>query len=135
MDKIVSCEVITPEGLVYSGEVNMVVVPGEVGEIGILPLHAPLIATLTVGEMRVKIGDRWDYIAIYGGYMEVSEDKVIVLADMAEIASRVDIEKVKLAKEKAEKILKEAVAEEDFFEAQKELTWALTKLRIAGKAK
>ncbi|MDP3013006.1 MAG: F0F1 ATP synthase subunit epsilon [Candidatus Subteraquimicrobiales bacterium] len=135
MDKIVSCEVITPEGLVYSGEVNMVVVPGEVGEIGVLPLHAPLIATLDVGEMRVKIDEKWDYIAVYRGYMEVREDKVIVLADAAEIASRVDVEKVKLAKEKAEKALEEAAAEEDFFEAQKELTWALTRLRVAGKAK
>ncbi|MDI6892241.1 MAG: F0F1 ATP synthase subunit epsilon [Actinomycetota bacterium] len=135
MEKVVNCEVITPEGLVYSGEVNMVVVPGEVGEIGILPLHAPLVALLTVGVLRVKIGDKWEYVAVHGGYVEVKEDKVIVLADAAEIASKIDVERARAAKERAEKMMKEArEGEENFFEAQDDLKRALTRLRVAGRA-
>lgn len=135
MEKVVGCEVITPEGLVYSGEVNMVVVPGEVGEIGILPLHAPLVALLTVGVLRVKIGDKWEYVAVHGGYVEVKEDKVIVLADAAEIASKIDVERARAAKERAEKMMKEArEGEENFFEAQDDLKRALTRLRVAGRA-
>src|SRR4030067_3694326 len=70
----------------------MVIAPGAAGELGILPLHMPLITTLKVGELRLKHADnKQDYIAIDGGYLEVMEDKVTVLADAAEYASKVDV--------------------------------------------
>lgn len=137
MDRKLRCRILTPEKTVYQGDVDMVVAPGMDGEVGIMPLHTPLVTPLRIGELRVKHGDDQDYIAVAGGYLEVREDVLTVLADDAEIASQIDIESVERAKAEAERALKEAeVAGEgapDFYEAQEHLEWALTRLRIAGK--
>src|SRR3972149_10742291 len=97
------CEVVTPEKILYQGDVDMVVAPGAAGELGILPLHVPLITTLKIGELRLKHEvDRQDYIAIDGGYLEVFEDRVTVLADAAEYASKMDKVRLERIKEEVE---------------------------------
>jgi len=103
------------------------------GEIGILPLHIPLISLLKIGELRVKIGEETEYIAVHGGYLEVKEDKVSVLAEAAELASEIDVARARAAKERAEEALK-GESEEDLEEAQKALERALVRLRISDKA-
>jgi F-type H+-transporting ATPase subunit epsilon len=129
------CEVISPEQIVYSGEVDMVILRSVEGELGILPFHTPLIALLDIGEMRVKYNQKQEYIALQGGYLDVREDKVVVLADAAELASEIDVERAKLAKEKAEAEIETAKEKgEDFYQAQKKLQWALTQLQVARKA-
>lgn len=137
MDRKLRCKILTPEKTVYQGDVDMVVAPAIDGEVGIMPLHMPLVAPLKIGELRVKRGDEQDYIAVQGGYLEVREDVLTVLADDAEMASLIDVEAAERAKAEAEKELAEAekAGEEapDFDEAQQHLEWALTKLRIAGK--
>ena len=88
------CEIVTPERIVYTNEVEMVVAPTTTGEIGILPLHAPLVSTLAPGEVRVQDRRRTpatgSTFAVSGGYIQVHEDKVIVLADAADRASQID---------------------------------------------
>lgn len=134
MDRKLRCRILTPEKTVYEGDVDMVVAPALDGEVGIMPLHTPLVAPLKIGELRVKRGDDQDYIAVQGGYLEVREDILTVLADDAELASRIDVEAAERAKAEAEKRLAEAGEEEaDFYEAQDRLEWALTRLRVAGK--
>jgi len=83
-------EIVTPERVIYSDEVDAVVAPGTEGQLGILPHHAPLMTILQAGELRVmKNGDE-TCIAVFGGFLEVRPDRVIVLADAAERAEEID---------------------------------------------
>lgn len=87
----VRVEVVDPDGLVFEGDVAMVVLPAAYGEVGILPHHAPMVMQLTIGQMRVKTLDNdWMRLAIAGGFAMVQQDRVIVLADAAELASEID---------------------------------------------
>lgn len=80
----VAVSVVTPEGMVHSGLADMVVAPGTMGELGILPLHAPLLTTLKMGELRVRAEGEVLFFAIESGIMEVSEDRVTILTPFAE---------------------------------------------------
>jgi F-type H+-transporting ATPase subunit epsilon len=93
--------IVSPEGELYSGEVDMVLAPGIDGQLGILPHHAPLITQLTTGELRVRVGEEEYYFAIHGGFMHVLPDTVIVLADVAERADEIDIERAEAARQRA----------------------------------
>jgi F-type H+-transporting ATPase subunit epsilon len=128
------CQIITPEKIVYADEVDMVVATGVDGEFGILPLHTPFIALLKIGELRVKKGEEQEYIAVHGGYLEVLEDRVTVLSEAAELASQIDVERAKRAKEEAEKKLQEeGAAAEDLKKAQQSLEKALLRLKISSR--
>jgi F-type H+-transporting ATPase subunit epsilon len=104
MAKTLQCEIVTPERILYTNEVEFVVAPTTGGEVGILPLHAPLVATLEPGEVRVRTGagdHDWEWFAVSGGYLQVHEDKVIVLAADARSVSQIDAERVRQAAERA----------------------------------
>lgn len=135
-ERKLKCEVVTPEKILYSGEVRMVIAPGESGELGILPLHTPLITTLKPGELVLKYSEKGeqDYIAIDGGFLEVSEDSVIVLADGAEFVSKIDIERLKQHKSELEEKLKQLKREEDeFFIISDQLAKITNRLSLAHK--
>ena len=83
-------EIITAERVLFDGEVDAVVAPGSEGELGILPHHAPLMTMLQAGELRYRIGDEETYFALSGGFMEVTSNRVTVLADAAERADEID---------------------------------------------
>ena len=136
-DRKLYCEVITPEKILYQGDVEMVIAPGTAGELGILPLHMPLITTLKVGELRLKHGDnKQDYIAIDGGYLEVMEDKVTVLADAAEYASKVDVAELTRIKSEIEARLASIPKDsEELFEATSELERIANRLTLAERRK
>jgi F-type H+-transporting ATPase subunit epsilon len=102
----------SPEGELYSGEVDMVLAPGIDGQLGILPHHAPLITQLATGELRVRVGEEEYYFAIHGGFMHVLPDAVTILADVAERAERIDIERAEAARQRALQMLSEAPPEE-----------------------
>ena len=86
----VLCEIVTQERLVFSGQVDMVVVDGVEGRMGILPNHAPLLTTLQISELRVTAGDTEEVFALGGGVLEVRPDRVTVLADVAEHEAEID---------------------------------------------
>ena len=131
-DRTVFAEVITPERRVYAGEVDMVIAPTSAGEVGILPLHAPLMAPLDPGVLRVKFGDEEEAIAIGGGYIEVKEDRVSILADTAEEAGAIDIDRAREAKDRAEAELgRLAEGQSGFDEAKEGLARAVARLRAA----
>lgn len=103
----VNVEVITPQQVVYSGEVDMISVPGSDGMMGIMGGHAPLISTLDIGELVLHEGNDQSFIAISGGIVEVRPDKVTVLADVGESAEDIDIERAEAALARAQQSLEE----------------------------
>ncbi len=96
-------EIVTAERLVYSDEVDIVVAPGMEGELGILPHHAPLLTILQPGELRIhRTGQEDVYMAVTGGFLEVTGNRVIVLADAAERSEEIDEARAQEALRKAE---------------------------------
>ncbi len=134
-DKL-SVEIVTGERVVYQEEdVDMVVAPGADGSLGILPHHAPLITLLASGELRIKKGLREEAIAVFGGFMEVTPDKVIVLADTAEQAEEIDIARAEESRRRAEAALAQARSGTgaDLAEAEFALRRAAVRLRVGQR--
>ncbi|MBI3362499.1 MAG: F0F1 ATP synthase subunit epsilon [Chloroflexi bacterium] len=101
----IRCEIVTQERLLYSEDVDMVIAPGSDGELGILPHHAPLLTSLAYGELRLKKGGGEESFAIGGGILEVTPDRVTVLADSAERAEEIDLSRAEEARRRAEEML------------------------------
>ncbi|MDA3937244.1 MAG: ATP synthase F1 subunit epsilon [Actinomycetota bacterium] len=136
MARTLICEIVTPERIVYTNEVEMVVAPTIDGEIGILPLHSPLVSALKPGEIRVRFdGDEVEWFAVAGGYVQIHEDKVIILADAAVASSQIDVDRARSAKELAEKRMAELPvdAEADIDACERDLKWCEIQLEVAGK--
>ena len=127
-------EIVTPERQVYSDEVDSVQVPGSEGELGVLPHHAPLVSTLGVGELRFRKGGVEESFAIVGGFLEVRPDKVVVLAETADMASEIDLEKAQEARREAERALETGYHEgADLAAARVALEQALLRIRVAER--
>jgi F-type H+-transporting ATPase subunit epsilon len=129
-------EVVTPDRLVAKDTVDIVMAMGALGEFGILPSHIPFLTTLQPGELRYRKGGQLEYLAVTGGFAEVSNNKVTVLAEAAEKAREIDIDRAKRAKERAEKRLAQIKSEEiDYTRAEMALKRALLRLRVAEKGR
>jgi F-type H+-transporting ATPase subunit epsilon len=129
-----SVEVVTGERIVFTEEdVDMVVAPGSAGTLGILPSHAPLITTLSGGELRVKKGNQEHSMVVFGGFMEVTPTKVIVLADAAERIEEIDTQRADQARRRAEEELTKRAGTEDLAAAQASLRRATIRLRTAER--
>lgn len=127
-----SVEIVTGEAVVYEkDDVSMVVAPGVEGSLGILPSHAPLVTLLQEGALRVKTGSDEETLAVHGGFLEVVNDKVVVLADTAERASEIDFERAEAARSSAEEALRNATDRQDIAEAEAALRRAVIRLRVA----
>jgi F-type H+-transporting ATPase subunit epsilon len=127
-------EIVTPERLVYADDVDAVVCPGVEGELGVLPHHAPLLTTLGYGELRIRKGGQVDYYAIAGGFLQVRPDKVVVMAETADMASEIDLQRALAAKAEAERALEGAFEEPaDLAMARAQLQAALLRIRVAER--
>lgn len=127
-------EVVTPDKLLLSKEVDVVVCTGVDGEFGVLYGHVPFLATLAVGEMRFRDGNATDYAAVSGGFAEVTGSKVTVLAEAAELAREIDIDRAKMARERAEQRLAQAQAQElDYVRAESALKRAILRMKVAER--
>ncbi|MDP5276829.1 F0F1 ATP synthase subunit epsilon [Chengkuizengella axinellae] len=126
-------EIVTPERKVYSQGVNMIVVTGVEGQLGILPNHIPLVTALKVAPMKIKTGNDEEIIAVHGGFMEVSKEKVVILADVAERAGEIDVERAQAAKERAERRLADKKADYDFRRAEMALQKAINRISSTDK--
>src|SRR5438034_5075031 len=104
-------EIVTPERMAYRDEVDAVTLPGSEGELGVLPHHAPLITTLGAGELRLRKGGQEESFAIVGGFLQVLPDKVVVMAETADMASEIDLERAQEARQKAEQALESGFVE------------------------
>jgi len=128
-------EVITPERKVYEDDVDMVIAPGSEGYLGILPRHAPLLTALGPGEFRVKKGGVEEVLAVFGGFMDVRPDRVVVLTDAAEPAEEIDLQRAQRARERAQETLAQAatLSAADEARARAELQRALVRVRVGER--
>jgi F-type H+-transporting ATPase subunit epsilon len=127
-------EIVTPERQVFSDTVDSVQVPGSEGELGVLPNHAPLVSTLGVGELRFRKDGAEESFAIVGGFLQVRPDKVVVLAETADMSSEIDLEKAQEARREAERALESGYREgADLAAARAALQQALLRIRVAER--
>jgi len=128
-------EIVTAERPVYSDEVDIVVAPGIVGQLGILPHHAPLMTMLQPGELCVRKNGEETFIAVSGGFLEVLQNRVVILADTAERAEEIDIARAEAAKRRAEEQLKLPRAGVDLIAAEAALKRSLARLKVVERRK
>ncbi|MEO5919495.1 MAG: F0F1 ATP synthase subunit epsilon [Candidatus Limnocylindrales bacterium] len=127
-------EIVTPEKLAYSDTVDAVVLPGSEGELGVLPHHAPLVSMLGLGELQIRKDGQIESFAIAGGFLQVRPDKVVVMAEMADLAAEIDLEKAARARVEAEKALESGYHEgADLSAARAALQVALLRQRVAER--
>jgi F-type H+-transporting ATPase subunit epsilon len=131
----IALEVVTPERRVVQERVDEVQVPGSQGYIGALPGHAPLMTELGIGMLSYRKGVSWFYLTAIGGFAEVLADRVIVLAEQAERAEEIDLERARQALARAQgRLAKMHEPEVDWERAQTSLERALVRVQVAAKA-
>lgn len=127
-------EIVTAERLVYSEEgVDRLIVPGVEGELGVLTLHAPLLTMIQPGVMRIVRGSDEVEMAITGGFIEVRDNRVTILADAAERAEDIDEARAEEARRRAQRLLEEREAQVDLAKADASLRRALVRLKAAER--
>lgn len=133
--KTLHVEVVTAERELYNGEAEMVSAPGVEGRMGILPEHAPLLALLAPGALRIVLGGAEETLFVGGGFLEVSHDSVAVLADTAEHADEIDQARAEEARRTAQGRLAEARSNTERADLQGQLERAVNRLRVAELAR
>ena len=128
-------EIVTPEKVMVSQEVDMVVAPGTEGEFGVLPGHICFLSGIVPGELRYRSGTAKETMMVTNGFTEVSNDKVSILVDAAENAAHIDLERAQKARERArERLTKERATEEiDFARANVALKRAIARIKVSKK--
>jgi F-type H+-transporting ATPase subunit epsilon len=126
-------EMVTVEKLIFSDQVESIVAPGEAGELGILPHHAPLLSILRAGELRVTQNGQEQSIAITGGFLEVLDNKVTVLADAAERAEEIELDRAEEAVRRAEERISTRGADLDLERALGSLRKAQVRVTVARR--
>ncbi|GMK43377.1 MULTISPECIES: F0F1 ATP synthase subunit epsilon [Paenibacillus] len=126
-------EIVTPERKVYAETANMVSVKGIAGELGILPNHIPLVTPLRIAPVSIKRDGKVDVLAVGGGFIEVRKDKVVILAESAELASEIDVNRAQAAKQRAEERLAAKRDEVDFKRAELALQRATNRINVTER--
>ncbi len=135
MAEKIQLRLVTPSRLLLDEVVDEVTAPGVLGEFGVLPNHIAFLATLEIGEMSYKQGVQRVYLALSGGYAEVLDNVMTVLANTAEFGGEIDVERARKARERTEKKLEELNREDkEFAMTEAALHRALLRLQIAAKA-
>lgn len=124
-------EIVTPDRALFSGAVDSVTVPSTTGYLGILPGHAPLLAELGIGEISYRMGDQTEFLFCSWGFVEVLPDRVVLLAQTAEMASDIDLKRAEEAKSRAEKLLASKDPGIDFAQAELALLRAISRINAA----
>ena len=128
-------EVVTAEREIYNGEADMVVARGTEGVLGILPRHAALLTTLAIGEMRIKLGDAEEPLFVAGGFLEVRNNVVTVLADTAEHAEEIDEARAEEARRRAQERLEQATSDVERADMLGALERAINRIKVAELAR
>ncbi len=126
--------VITPDRIVFSDDVRFVVVRAGSGDLGILPNHSPLVATLRIWPMKIELpnGDKHE-LAIFGGFVEVNANEVNIVTPNCELPEAIDLDRAKRAKERAERRLADKNTDIDIQRAQHALQRAMVRINVGGK--
>src|SRR5438309_6212549 len=123
-------EIVTPEAKTYSEDVEMVTLPGVEGEMGIYPMHVPLMAQIAAGELAVRKDGRDYFLAIGEGFVEITADKVAIMTDMAIRAEQIDEAKAEEARKRAEARLAEKLDDEEAALVSAALMHSLAQLKV-----
>jgi len=135
VDKSFLLEVVTPYGLVVSTKVEEAYLPGSQGDFGVLPGHAPFLTFLRVGEIHYKRNKKVHFLAVNRGFAEVTPTKTTILVDTAEVAGKIDLERARAAKARAEERLKTLSPQDPGYQQELEaLERARVRIRVAEKA-
>lgn len=126
-------EIVTAERVVYSQDIDVLVAPGIDGELGILPNHSPLLTMLKPGEMRVVKDGEDDFMAVSGGFLEVLGNKATILADTAENAEEIDLDRAEAALRRAEERIASAPADMDLEAALASMRRSQARLTVARR--
>jgi F-type H+-transporting ATPase subunit epsilon len=126
-------EIVTPERAVLADDVDMVIAPASEGYVGILPHHTPLLTTLGPGELRIKKGGVETSLAVFGGFMDVRPDRVVILTDAAEQADEIDEARAQAARERAKQALEAGPAGLEEARARASLERAMVRLRVSER--
>ncbi len=126
-------EIVTPEKMVFSDDVDVILAWGVEGQLGILPHHAPLMTMLQPGDLLIRKEGKEEYLTISGGFLEVRPDKVVVLADACERAEEIDVTRAEEAKRRAQEVLKTAATGVDAAAAEAALRRSLARLKAVEK--
>src|SRR5216110_2137544 len=130
MANTLKLEIITPEAKVYSEDVDMVTLPGIEGEMGIFPMHVPLMTQLAAGEVGVRKGGQEYFLAVGEGFVEITGDKVSILTDMAIKAENIDEAKAEEARRRAEARLQEKLSDEEIVSVNAALMHSIAQLKV-----
>ena len=128
-------DIVTPDRSLVRQEVDEVQVPGAEGYLGVLPGHAPLLATLKVGELWYRVGQEKHFLAIAGGFVEVLPDRVTILAQIAERAQDIDLARAEAARKRAEDRMGQPPQDFNFERARVALMKSLVRLQVAARAR
>ncbi|WNS75271.1 F0F1 ATP synthase subunit epsilon [Bacillus sp. DTU_2020_1000418_1_SI_GHA_SEK_038] len=132
--KTIKVSVVTPDGPVYESDVEMVSTKAASGELGILPGHIPMVAPLQIGAVRLKNGGNTEFVAVSGGFLEVRPDKVTILAQSAEQADSIDVDRAVRAKQRAEQRLNDQKRDNvDFKRAELALQRAINRIKVSER--
>jgi len=123
-------EIVTPDAVVYSEDVEMVTLPGMEGQMGILPQHVPLMTHMVPGEMIVRKGGQDRFLAVGQGFVEITGDHVAILTDMAVAAESIDEAKAEEARQRAQARLKEKLSDEEVATVNAALARSLAEIRV-----
>ena len=126
-------DIVTPDKVVLQTEVDYVGACGVDGQFGLMPSHAAMLSALKIGDLYYRQGNTTGWVFVSGGFAQISENKVTVLAESAELASDIDLERAEQAKARAEQRLAELKPDTDVHRAELALTRAIARIRIAGR--
>jgi len=132
MASTIQFELVTPERMLVSEAVDEVIAPGYEGEFGVLPEHTYYLVILSIGVLRYRKGTEVRKVAVGGGFAEVTPERMVVLADVAEKAEEIDVERARRARDRAEAALKEvSLDEESYAKARSAMQRALVRMAAA----
>ena len=130
MPATLKLEIVTPEAITYSEDVDMVTLPATEGEMGIYPMHVPLMTTISSGEVVVRKGTQEFFLAVGEGFVEITGDRVAILTDMAIKADQIDEVKAEEARKRAEARLQEKLTDEELANVSAALAHSLAQLKV-----
>lgn len=130
MPATLKLEIVTPEAVTYSEEVDMVTIPATEGEMGIYPMHVPLMTTISSGEVIVRKGTQEYFLAVGEGFVEITGNRVAILTDMAIKADQIDEAKAEEARKRAEARLQEKLSDEEVANVSAALAHSLAQLKV-----
>ncbi|MEG9296090.1 F0F1 ATP synthase subunit epsilon [Mangrovibacillus sp. Mu-81] len=131
--KTLKVNIVTPDGPVYDSEVEMVSTKAQSGELGILPGHIPMVAPLQIGAVRLKKGSNTELVAVSGGFLEIRPEQVTILAQSAETAEAIDVQRAKEAKGRAESRMQVQQDDVDFRRAELALKRAMNRINVSER--